>query len=190
MPSRLHQTLLFAKTFFKHPTMLGSLIPSSSYLRDHLLEQIDWRSVRIAVEYGPGVGTLTQGILERMGPEAKLIAIETQPDFVHYLRRSFTDPRLHIVHGSASQVGEIFDRLGLESADFIISGIPYTTLERSMRDKILRESWRVLRPNGAFLVYQFTGTVLPYLREVFGRVHQSFEPRNILPARIFYCVRS
>jgi phospholipid N-methyltransferase len=190
MPSRLHQTLLFAKTFFKHPAMLGSLIPSSSYLSNTLLQQIDWRSVRVAVEYGPGVGTLTQGILERLGPDAVLIAIETQPDFVHYLRRSFVDPRLHIVHGSASEVGEIFDRLKLENADCIISGIPYTTLEREVRDKILRESWRVLRPNGAFLVYQFTGAVLPYLRKVFGRVHQEFEPRNILPARIFYCVRS
>jgi len=48
----------------------------------------------------------------------------------------------------------------------------------------------VLRPNGAFLVYQFTGAVLPYLRQVFGRVHQEYEPRNILPARIFYYVRS
>ena len=190
MPSRLRQTFLFAKTFFKHPAMLGSLIPSSSYLSDHLLQQIDWRSVRVAVEYGPGVGTLTQGILAQLGPDAKLVAIETQPDFVHYLRRSFSDPRVHIVYGSASQVGEIFEQLKLESADCIISGIPYTTLERSVRDKILRESWRVLRPNGAFLVYQFTGAVLPYLRQVFGRVHQSFELRNILPARIFYCVRS
>jgi phospholipid N-methyltransferase len=190
MPSRLRQTLLFAKTFFKHPAMLGSLIPSSPYLSNHLLEQIDWRSVRVAVEYGPGVGTLTQGILARLAPDAKLVAIETQPDFVDYLRRSFSDPRLHILHGSASEVGDIFERLQLESADCIISGIPYTTLERSVRDKILRESWRVLRPNGAFLVYQFTGAVLPYLRQVFGRVHQDFELRNILPARIFYCVRS
>jgi phospholipid N-methyltransferase len=190
MPSRLHQTLLFARTFFKHPTMLGSLIPSSPYLSKHLLQQIDWDTVRVAVEYGPGVGTLTQKILERLRPDAVLLVIETQPDFVHYLRRSFTDPRLLVVHGSAAEVGEIFDRMKLQSADCIISGIPYTTLDRETREKILRESWRVLRPNGAFLVYQFTRAVLPYLRAVFGRVHQEFEPRNILPARIFYCVRS
>jgi phospholipid N-methyltransferase len=119
-----------------------------------------------------------------------LVAIETQPDFVHYLQRSFSDPRLHIVHGSASEVGEIFECLKLDCADCIVSGIPYTTLERQLRDKILRESWKVLRPSGAFLVYQFTGAVLPCLRQVFGRVQQDFELRNILPARIFYCVRS
>jgi phospholipid N-methyltransferase len=109
---------------------------------------------------------------------------------VAYLRGAFQDPRLRIVHGSAADVGEVFDRLKLESADCIISGIPYSTLDRSVREQILRESWRVLRPNGAFLVYQFTGAVLPYLRQVFGRVDQDFELRNILPARIFYCVRS
>jgi phospholipid N-methyltransferase len=190
MPSRLHQTLLFARTFFKHPAMLGSLIPSSRYLRKHLLQQIDWNAVRVAVEYGPGVGTLTQEILQRMPADAILIAIETQPDFVDYLRRSFSDARLRVVHGSAAEVGAILRQLGLESADCIISGIPYTTLEREVRERILQESWRALRPNGAFLVYQFTRAVLPYLREVFGPVHQEYEPRNILPARIFYCVRS
>jgi phospholipid N-methyltransferase len=190
MPSRLHQTLLFAKTFFKHPAMLGSLIPSSSYLSNHLLQQIDWREVRVVVEYGPGVGTLTWEILKRMRPDATLVAIETQPDFVTYLREAFPDPRLRIVHGSAADIGKVFEQLQLDSADCIISGIPYTTLDREVRERILRESWRVLRPNGAFLVYQFTGAVLPYLRQVFGRVHQEYEPRNILPARIFYCVRS
>jgi hypothetical protein len=31
--------------------------------------------------------------------------------------------------------------------------------------------------------------VLPYLRQVFPHVHQEFEPRNIMPARLFYCRR-
>jgi phospholipid N-methyltransferase len=48
----------------------------------------------------------------------------------------------------------------------------------------------VLQPDGSFLVYQFTRAVLPYLRQVFPHVHQEFEPRNIMPARLFYCRRS
>jgi hypothetical protein len=47
----------------------------------------------------------------------------------------------------------------------------------------------VLQPDGSFLVYQFTRAVLPHLRQVFPHVHQEFEPRNIMPARLFYCRR-
>jgi len=32
--------------------------------------------------------------------------------------------------------------------------------------------------------------VLPHLRQVFSDVREDFEPLNILPARIFYCVRN
>ena len=72
-------------------------------------------------------------------------------------------------------------------ADYIVSGIPYSTLSDPIRRKILRESREVLSPQGALLVYQFTGTVLPYLQSSFGSVQQDFQLLNILPARIFYC---
>ena len=29
--------------------------------------------------------------------------------------------------------------------------------------------------------------LLPYLEPVFGKIQQDFEPRNILPARLFHC---
>ena len=39
------------------------------------------------------------------------------------------------------------------------------------------------------LVYQFSTKVRADLVAIFGRVHQLFELRNILPARIFHCVK-
>jgi phospholipid N-methyltransferase len=186
--TRLEQTLLFARTFLRHPMMLGSAIPSSRFLTENLMRQMDWKQARVVVEYGPGVGTLTAEMLRRMLPDAMLVAIEMNGDFVHYLKNSFSDSRLHVVHGSAADVAQVLERLGLDGADYIISGIPYSTMPPEIRDKILRESCRLLRSGGAFLVYQFTGAVLPHLRETFGYVRQGFELRNLLPARIFYCV--
>lgn len=185
--SRSEETLLFAKNFIQHPKMLGSLIPSSRFLVGRLLGKIDWHRARTIVEYGPGVGTITAHILARMSPEAKLIVFEMNEDFVDYLRRAFPDPRLHVVHGSAENVGLELQRLQLGGADYIISGIPYTTMPEQLRGKIMRESREALNPGGAVLVYQFTRAVLPYLRTYFNQVYQDFEPFNILPARLFYC---
>lgn len=186
---RSEETLLFAKNFLQHPKMLGSLIPSSRFLVDRLLGKIDWGRAQTIVEYGPGVGTITANILGRMSPHARLIVFEMNRDFVSYLRRAFPDPRLHVVHGSAEHVGRELERLEIQGADYIISGIPYTTMPEQLRGRIMHESREALNPGGAVLVYQFTRAVLPYLRTYFNQVYQDFEPFNILPARLFYCTQ-
>jgi phospholipid N-methyltransferase len=186
-PSRGEETLLFAKNFLQHPKMLGSLIPSSRFLIDRLLGQVDWKRARTIVEYGPGVGTITAHILERMRPDARLVVFEMNQDFVSYLGRAFPDPRMHVVHGSAENVQRELERLKLEGADYIISGIPFTTMPEEVREKIMSESREALNPGGSALVYQFTRTVLPYLKSHFRKIDQDFEPRNILPTRLFYC---
>jgi phospholipid N-methyltransferase len=188
-PSRGEETLLFAKNFLQHPKMLGSLIPSSRFLVDRLLSRIDWKRAKTIVEYGPGVGTITAHILRRMSSNTKLVVFEMNEDFVGYLKRAFPDKRLHIVHGSAERVQKELDRLKLNGADYIISGIPFTTMPVELREKIMRESRRALKPGGAVLVYQFTRAVLPYLKTHFDHIDQDFEPLNILPARLFYCRR-
>ncbi|MGH9576424.1 MAG: class I SAM-dependent methyltransferase [Terriglobales bacterium] len=167
--------------------MLGSLVPSSRFLVKSLLSRVEWDQAQILVEYGPGVGTFTREILKRMRPDATLVVIELNAEFVHLLRQEIRDPRLRVFHGSAAEVAAALEEMGFVSADYIISGIPYSNMPESARRKILHESRRVLSPQGAFLVYQFTRTVLPYLQSSFRSVRQDFELMNILPARIFCC---
>ena len=181
------QILLFARNFVRYPKLVCSFVPSSPFLVKQLLSFIKWDQARIVVEYGPGVGTITQEILKRLRPDAVLVAIELNPEFVEFLRNEIPDPRLRVVYGSAADVRTILNRLNLPHADYIISGIPYTTMPDGVRHSVARESRYVLHPQGALLVYQFTRTVLPYLQPIFGSIQQDFSPFNILPARIFYC---
>jgi phospholipid N-methyltransferase len=179
--------LLFTRNFFRHPRMLGSIVPSSRFLIKQLLEPIDWTRARVIVEYGPGVGSITTEVLDRMHPEAVLIAIETNPDFVSYLRNSFTDPRLRVVEASAVAVDEILRRFGYDRASYIISGIPFSTIAAPVRERILRKTCAVLEPGGAFLLFQFSTRVLQDLKRIFSYVGRKFEPLNVLPAYLFFC---
>jgi phospholipid N-methyltransferase len=179
--------LLFARNFFRHPRMLGSIVPSSRFLIKQLLEPINWARARVIVEYGPGVGGITREVLRRMRPDATLIAIEMNPDFVGYLRGSITDPRLRVVEGSAVSVVECLRGFGHPRADYIISGIPFSTIPAQLRERILRKTADVLEPGGAFLVYQFSTRVLQDLKRVFGYVGRKFELLNVLPAHLFIC---
>jgi phospholipid N-methyltransferase len=186
-PSRAAQMVLFARNFLKYPAMLGSVIPSSRFLIEQVLEPVDWNRARVIVEYGPGVGNFTEQILRRMRPDGTLLAVETNPEFVRFLRSSFTDARLQVVHGSAAEVDRILRQRGIGKADYIISGIPFSTMPAPLRESILKTTHAVLDQAGAFLVYQFSARVLPDLRRIFGRVERSFEPFNILPAQMFFC---
>lgn len=181
------RTMIFARNFVKHPKMLGSLIPSSRFLINRLLRRVDWSKARVIVEYGPGVGVITSEMLRRMQPDATLIVIETNEEFVEYLRRALPDRRLHVVHGSAAEVETALKEHGLTHADYIISGIPYSTMPAELRSAILDASYAVLSAHGSFLVYQFSRAALPYLQRVFKQVELDFEPLNILPASLFYC---
>ena len=181
------QALLFARNFFKHPKMLGSIIPSSRFLIEQLMRQIDWRRARVIVEYGPGVGTISTEILKRMSPDATLVVIEMNRDFVRFLRESVQDRRFHVVDGSAADVAQVLKGLGLERADYVLSGIPFSTMPPEVRESILNATRQVLRADGRFLVYQFSREVERHLKRIFSEVRSGFEPLNIPPASLWYC---
>ena len=183
----LGEALLFATNFLRHPNMLGSIIPSSRFLVDQVLEPVDWGRARVIVEYGPGVGTFTGEILRRMRGDAHLVAIETNRDFVRFLQRTLPDPRLHVVQDSAAEVQPALRRLDLAAPRYIISGIPLGSMPEPVRTDIVVKSRAALEPGGAFLVYQFTARALPTLQRTFGDVQRSSERRNFPPAQLFLC---
>ena len=186
--SKVKELGLFARNFVKHPRMLGSVIPSSRFLIERVLSEVDWDRARILVEYGPGVGTFTREILERLHPDGALVVFETNPDFVEHLHESISDPRLHVVHASAATVHDALRTRGMEAADYLISGIPFSTLPAQVREQVLTATRAVLDPRGAFLIYQFASRVLLRdLQRIFSDVRRSYEPLNVFPAQVFFC---
>lgn len=183
----LSKILLFVRNFLKYPAMQGSLIPSSHFLVNGMLRQVDWEKARVLVEFGPGVGTMTQEILRRMHSDATLVTIELNAEFVHFLQDEIRDPRLRVVHGSAAEVLRILGDLNLSSADYIISSLPYTNMGDAIRTEIMQESRRALSTDGSLLFFQYTTAILPSLRSSFSSVRQEFELLNFPPALIFNC---
>ena len=176
----------FLRGFLKHPVMVGSVIPSSKILIEKMLDPVDWDSTKLFVEYGPGVGTFTQHILDRLAPDATLLTIDTNSDFTDYLNGKFTDSRLEAVTGSAANVRKIMADRGFENADYILSGLPFSTLPPGIGPKIAEETAEALRPGGAFLVYQFSPKVRDYIAPHFDRIDKGFEWVNIPPATLFW----
>ena len=184
-----HPRWQFLRGFIKHPVMVGSIIPSSDKLIAKMLAPVDWESTRLFVEYGPGVGTFTRPILDLMGPDSRLIAIDTNADFIDYLRADIDDPRLIAVAGSAADVEKIVAAHGFDHADYVLSGLPFSTLPAGVGEAIGAATGRVIRDGGAFLVYQFSPKVRDFIAPFFERIERGFEWINVPPATLFWAYR-
>lgn len=177
---------MFFQGFLKHPVMVGSIIPSSDKLIEKMLGPVDWQRCKLFVEYGPGVGTFCRPILEKMAPDATLLAIDTNPDFINYLRHTIADSRFVPVLGSAADVEAIVRDHGHEKADYVLSGLPFSTLPAGIGPAIAAATQRVIRPGGAFLVYQFSPKVHDFIAPHFTRIDHGMEWWNVPPAQLYW----
>jgi phosphatidylethanolamine/phosphatidyl-N-methylethanolamine N-methyltransferase len=177
---------VFFKGFLKHPVMVGSIIPSSRRTVQKMLAPVKWDECKLFVEYGPGVGTFCQPVLDKMRKDSTLLVIDTNPDFIEFLRKHFRDSRFIAVHGSAADVNEIIRGCGFEHADYVLSGLPFSTLPGDLGPKIAEETAKAIRPGGAFLVYQFRARARDFMAPHFKRIDNGFEPWNILPCHLFW----
>ncbi len=180
---------MFVRGFIKHPVMVGSIVPSSPTLIRHMLKPVDWKNTKLFVEYGPGVGTFCRPVLEKMAGDATLIAIDTNEDFIKFLGKDIDDPRLIAVHGSAADVEQIVADAGFAHADYVVSGLPFSTLPPGVGQAIGAATSRVIRAGGAFLVYQFSPKVRDFIAPHFERIDRGFEWINVPPATLFWAYR-
>ncbi|HWK41804.1 MAG TPA: methyltransferase domain-containing protein [Croceibacterium sp.] len=172
---------VFFQGFLEHPRMVGSIIPSSKSTIDKMLDRVKWDECKVFVEYGPGVGTFCRPVLDRLGRDGELIVIDTNPLFIDYLKRTIRDSRFHAVLGSAEDVEAIVKSLGHDHADYVLSGLPFSTLPEGVGPAIAAATYRVVRPGGAFLTYQFSTTARDLTSRHFPRVDTGFAWFNIPP---------
>lgn len=177
---------VFLEGFVRDPVMVGSIIPSSRFTINRMLAPVDWANCKLFVEYGPGVGTFCRPVLDRMGRNAMLLVIDTNPLFIEYLRRTITDSRFVAVLGSAVDVEDIVRAHGHEKADYVLSGLPFSTLPDGVGPAIAAATHRVLRKGGAFLVYQFRAKARAYMARHFNRIDTEFEAINVPPCFLWW----
>ncbi|WP_379922866.1 class I SAM-dependent methyltransferase [Erythrobacter sp. R86502] len=175
---------VFLQGFIEHPVMVGSIIPSSRFTIRKMLGPVDWDRCQLFVEYGPGVGTFCRPVLDRLRRDGMLIVIDTNKLFIDYLNRTITDSRFVAVHGSAEDVEDIIRAQGHQQADYILSGLPFSTLPEGIGPRIAAATHRAIRPGGAFLTYQFSKSAQDLTAQHFTRVDSGFEWLNILPCRL------
>ena len=143
----------------------------------------------VVLELGPGDGAITQYILERVGPNTQVLVFEVNAVFIQKLHLKFDDPRLSLVHDSAEHIGKHLAERGIESADYIVSGIPFVMLPESLAEAITQACLRCLRPGGMFIQFHYSPLRGQFYRRIFGNSRVDFIALNIPPAFVVSCTK-
>ena len=176
--------LAFLQGFLKRPKEVGSIIPSSRFLERRIIRSAELAEAKTIVELGPGTGGITRAILHSAHPDARVLVIEINPRFVEVLERMH-DPRLIVHTDSAANLAEALAAHGLGAPDVILSGIPFSTMQRRIGREILRSAHDVLKSGGLFIAYQVRDRVAMLGHEVFGRGSVQTEILNVPPMRVY-----
>lgn len=183
----MDEKLMFFSAFLEKPREIGSVMPSSRFLIKKMLKNIDFENARCIVEYGPGTGKITKEILKRASKDCKVLCFEINKRLTSYLKRQIRDERLIIINDSAENIKEHLKNLGIKETDYVISGLPFSTLPRRKKYIIIGETKDTLNSKGKFVVYQFISSLKKHLYGSFSKITTSFIPLNIPPCFVYVC---
>jgi len=183
------------REFLRAPNKIGAIAGSSSILANRMLDEVDWKTAKNIVEYGPGTGAITQHIVSRLSPEQRFFAVELNDRFVPVLAQHF--PAVKIRIGSVGDIRSICDSEEMGSVDGIISGLPWTAFDEELQNELLDAMFSVLSEHGQFITFAYLhGLQLKsakrfrsVLEERFGSVSVSPIVWRNLPPAIFYSCR-
>ncbi len=183
----MDEKLLFFSAFLKYPKEIGSVMPSSKFLINKLLNNINFKNAKCIVEYGPGTGCITTEILKRARKNCKVLCFELNKNLYNYLKSNIKDNRLTIINDSAENIQKYVKKLNIEKVDYVISGIPFSILPKRKKSVIIKETKNILKDDGKFVIYQFVNSVKKNLADYFSSISTRFVPFNIPPIFVYVC---
>jgi len=156
----LRGMVLFARTFFKAPGCVGAILPSSRAVANELMAPFRSRTKPSKVlEVGAGTGAVTRFLGPELRDGDELTICEKQPAFADYLcREVLTQPSF----GPAMRDGRVrLEACPLEQLqtddrfDYVISGVPFTVLERQHIEAILDAVRRMSNRDAVFSYFEY-----------------------------------
>jgi phospholipid N-methyltransferase len=185
LASAFRGAAIFLGEFLRNPRQLGSIIPSSGFLKRRIIAAAELDDVSVVVELGPGNGGTTRAILAAMPDTARLISIELNAG-LYELSAGITDARYTAHHGDASELSAILQQYGVGQPDVVISGIPFSCMDEPVGQSIIQCVHDELTAGGRFVAYQVSARV-DELNEYFPppRRSVSWEWLNVPPLRVW-----
>lgn len=143
----------FASAVVRTPATIGAIAPSSAILAQRLAEVVPSVGAPTVVELGPGTGSVSAAIADRLPPAGRAVAVEIDQVLVDYLHR--TRPGLDVVHGDAAELDTVLAEAGVDRVDAVVSGLPWALLGVAVQERIVDQVVGALSAHGVFTTFAY-----------------------------------
>ena len=93
------------------------------------------------------------------------------------------------IYNKAEEMTEVLKKEKIKKVDHIISGLPFTVLEKDIRETILEQIYDNLEEGGKFITFQYSLDLYKYLKEKYSKVEIKFVLLNIPMTFIYVCTK-
>ena len=183
----MNDKTLFFSTFLKNPKEVGSIIPSSKFLVNEMMKNLDFKNARYIAEYGSGTGILTKEILKRARKDARVLCFETNKSMCDYLEKNTKDERAIIINDGAENIRKYMKKYGIPKMDYVVAVLSFSTLGLDKKYLIIEETKKALRIRGRFIFCRYLPHFEKYLEKYFSSNYMKFVLLNIPPSLVYIC---
>ncbi len=180
--------LLFVRVLLTAPSAVSAISPSSRSLARAMAYGLGPLTGPV-VEFGPGTGRLTQGLLDAGVSACDLTLFELNRDFTCLLRRRFAGVAVHPVGAQDAVRYAAAGGVGV-----VVSGLPLLSMPEEDVEAVLHSAFSLLRPGGCMrqFTYGFKPPVSPRTLDRLGLIARPLRKvwTNLPPARVYQIERA
>lgn len=181
----------FLVEYLRSPSTIGAVAPSSERLAVKMIRDIDFKSAKCIVEYGPGTGVFTDKLAKRKNKDTLLILLEYNKEFCKQLEELYNeDDNIIIINDSAENVDIYLEKYNIKKVDYVVSGLPFASLPKSVSNKILKKTKSILKKHGLFITFQYTLLKKEFIASYFKEIELERVVLNVPPAYVLSCKNS
>ena len=127
----------------------------------------------------------TEALLRRRRPETTIVLVEVNRRFCTLLQQRYAaHAHVHIIHGSADKTAEYLRPLGFTRADYVVCGLPFSSLPRRLGWRILEHTRNLLSPGGQLVLFQYSLRNQKLFERFFRLVRLEHVLLNLPPAYV------
>lgn len=172
------------KELFTNLSTTGAVTFSSKSLVNKMLSYADFKGAKLIVELGGGDGSITQGIVHRMDPDAVLLVFEINKPFCDNLEKIFPQNNVKIICDSAENIDQY---LGGIKADLILSSLPLTLIPKPSREQIYIKCKENIVENGKLIQICYSYLLKFQFGKYFEQIRSHLMVKNFPPTFILVC---
>ncbi|MEV0383514.1 SAM-dependent methyltransferase [Nonomuraea sp. NPDC050643] len=191
-----NDTAVFLGQFLRSPGKIGAVAPSSRKLAAAVCAPIPERGEPVVVELGPGTGSFTAEIQQRLGGRGHHLAVELNEPLARLLIERF--PAVDVAHADAAKLEELLGQRGLGQADVVVSGLPWAAFPGGLQRDLMSAVTSAMSVGAAFTTFSYIHAIpLSSARRFRALLAERFEEvvqgrtvwRNTPPAFVFHARR-